>query len=115
MAKSLLSIREVTKNFAEVEALQGISLEIYSGEIVGLVGSNGAGKTPLLRLMAGNIGFNVKTIVPHFCDIWHCFLNTCNETFCIVFHPLLLSSLCPEEAKTALIAEETVKGSILLH
>ena len=68
-----------------------------------------------LRLRAGNIGVNVKTIVPHFCDIWHCFLNTCNETFCIVFHPLLLSSLCPEEAKTALIAEETVKGSILLH
>ncbi len=53
MAKSLLSIREVTKNFAEVEALQDISLEIYSGEIVGLVGSNGAGKTTLLRLMAG--------------------------------------------------------------
>lgn len=53
MAKSLLSIREVTKNFAEVEALQNISLEIYSGEIVGLVGSNGAGKTTLLRLMAG--------------------------------------------------------------
>ena len=53
MAKSLLSIRDVTKNFAEVEALQNISLEIYSGEIVGLVGSNGAGKTTLLRLMAG--------------------------------------------------------------
>lgn len=53
MAKSLLSIRDVTKNFSEVEALQNISLEIYSGEIVGLVGSNGAGKTTLLRLMAG--------------------------------------------------------------
>jgi sodium transport system ATP-binding protein len=53
MPKSLLSIQEVSKNFAEIEALQGISLEIYSGEIVGLVGSNGAGKTTLLRLMAG--------------------------------------------------------------
>lgn len=53
MPKSLLSIQEVSKKFAEIEALQGISLEIYSGEIVGLVGSNGAGKTTLLRLMAG--------------------------------------------------------------
>jgi len=53
MPKSLLSIQEVTKNFAEVEALHEINLEIYSGEIVGLVGSNGAGKTTLLRLMAG--------------------------------------------------------------
>ena len=53
MPKSLLSIREVTKNFAEIQALHEINLDIYSGEIVGLVGSNGAGKTTLLRLMAG--------------------------------------------------------------
>ena len=53
MSKTLLSLRGVTKNFAEVEALKHIDLEIHSGEIVGLVGSNGAGKTTLLRLMAG--------------------------------------------------------------
>ena len=53
MPETLLSLRGVTKNFAEVEALKRIDLEIHSGEIVGLVGSNGAGKTTLLRLMAG--------------------------------------------------------------
>ena len=62
-----------------------------------------------------NTGVNVKKIIPNFCYILLCWLNTCNETFCIVFRPLLLSSLRLEEAKTALIAEETVKGSILLH
>ena len=53
MSTTLLSIRGVTKSFAEVEALKKIDLDIHSGEIVGLVGSNGAGKTTLLRLMAG--------------------------------------------------------------
>ena len=53
MTTTLLSIRGVTKSFAEVEALKKIDLDINSGEIVGLVGSNGAGKTTLLRLMAG--------------------------------------------------------------
>ena len=48
-----MTISNVSKSFGEVEALRKISLEIKSGEVVGLVGSNGAGKTTLLRLMSG--------------------------------------------------------------
>tara|TARA_B100001113_G_scaffold254878_1_gene210212 strand:- start:463 stop:1281 length:819 start_codon:yes stop_codon:yes gene_type:complete len=48
-----MTIENVSKNFGDVEALRNISLEIKSGEVVGLVGSNGAGKTTLLRLMSG--------------------------------------------------------------
>ena len=53
MSKTLMTISNVSKSFGEVEALREISLEIKSGEVVGLVGSNGAGKTTLLRLMSG--------------------------------------------------------------
>jgi len=37
----------------QVEALKGVSLEIHEGDRIGLIGSNGAGKTSLLRLLAG--------------------------------------------------------------
>ena len=53
MVRTLMTIDNVSKNFGDVEALRNISLDIYSGEVVGLVGSNGAGKTTLLRLMSG--------------------------------------------------------------
>lgn len=53
MSKTLMTISNVSKSFGEVNALRSISLEIQSGEVVGLVGSNGAGKTTLLRLMSG--------------------------------------------------------------
>ena len=48
-----MTIENVSKHFGDVEALRNISMEINSGEVVGLVGSNGAGKTTLLRLMSG--------------------------------------------------------------
>ncbi len=53
MTRTLLSIREVSKNFGDVEALKTISLDLNRGDIVGLVGGNGAGKTTLLRLLCG--------------------------------------------------------------
>jgi len=53
MTRTLISVREVSKNFGDVEALKTISLDLNRGDIVGLVGGNGAGKTTLLRLLCG--------------------------------------------------------------
>jgi lipopolysaccharide transport system ATP-binding protein len=46
-------IASASRNVTVVQALKGVSLEIRSGDRVGLMGHNGAGKTSLLRMLAG--------------------------------------------------------------
>lgn len=49
----MLELRDITKSFPGVRALDRVSLEFRAGEIHGLVGENGAGKSTALRLMTG--------------------------------------------------------------
>lgn len=48
-----VALEGVTKSFGSRQVLHGISLAVGKGEIVGLLGPNGSGKTTTLRLMAG--------------------------------------------------------------
>ncbi len=53
MAASILQIKNVTKHFFGVKALNDVSFDINKGEIVGLLGANGAGKSTLLKIIGG--------------------------------------------------------------
>ncbi len=48
-----IQLEGITKNFGAVQAVRGVSLSIYKGELFSLLGGSGCGKTTLLRLLAG--------------------------------------------------------------
>ena len=53
MSDPLLSIRNVTKIFGGLVAVDGVSCEVRRGEVVGLLGDNGAGKSTLIKCVSG--------------------------------------------------------------
>lgn len=50
---SLLTVNDLRVNYGAIEALKGVSIKVEPGQIVTLIGSNGAGKTSLLQAISG--------------------------------------------------------------
>ena len=59
---SLLHIKDLKVSYGGIEALKGISLDVEKGQIVTLIGANGAGKSTTLRSIAGLIPMKEGTI-----------------------------------------------------
>ena len=53
MTNLLISAKNMSKSFGDLKAVDDVSLQIGAGEIYGLVGSDGAGKTTTMRLLVG--------------------------------------------------------------
>ena len=69
MAKSFFEVKEIRKNFSGLMAVNGVSFQVHRGEIFGLIGPNGSGKTTILNLInqyfpltAGDIFFKGNSI-----------------------------------------------------
>jgi simple sugar transport system ATP-binding protein len=51
---ALLDVRSISKSFGAIRALTDVSFSVDAGEVVGLMGDNGAGKSTMVKLVAGN-------------------------------------------------------------
>jgi len=53
LGKQSVEMRDVSISFGGIQAVDGASLELFDGEVVGLLGHNGAGKTVMVKMLAG--------------------------------------------------------------
>ena len=54
----MISVKNITKTFKDFEALKNLSMEVAQGEIYGLLGSNGAGKSTTINILLGFLNPN---------------------------------------------------------
>ncbi len=60
---NVLTVTDLRKSFGGLNAVDGVSFEVRPGEIIGLVGPNGSGKTTVLNLISGALGSDAGHIV----------------------------------------------------
>jgi branched-chain amino acid transport system ATP-binding protein len=61
----LLDVRDLHASYGAVEVLRGIDLKVREGEIVALLGTNGAGKSTILRCVSGLMKVDAGSITMH--------------------------------------------------
>ena len=50
----VLEVKNISKRFSHVQALDNVSMKVYRGDVVGLLVDNGAGKSTLIKIISGN-------------------------------------------------------------
>ncbi len=63
VGKTLLEVRNLSKAFKGVQALDGVSLQVREGEILGLLGPNGSGKSTFINIVSGHYAATSGEIV----------------------------------------------------
>jgi len=72
MPKPILELKDVNTYYGMIHAVKGINMEIGKGEIVALIGSNGAGKSTTLNTIVGLLKPKKGQIIYEGKDITHC-------------------------------------------
>jgi len=59
---SIIKVKDLVKKYNGVEAVRGVSFDVFSGEIFGFLGPNGAGKTTTISILCTLLGFDSGTV-----------------------------------------------------
>ena len=68
----MIEVRNVTKRYGSVKALDDVSFTADSGEVLGLLGPNGAGKSTTMNIMTGYLSAGEGTVLIDGVDILAC-------------------------------------------
>ena len=60
---AVLSIKDLRKNFSNIEVTRGLDLDVEEGERHAIIGPNGAGKSTLFQLISGRLSVTDGSIV----------------------------------------------------
>jgi len=63
MTNVLLNMNKISKSFPGVRALDNVSIDLKSGEVLGLLGENGAGKSTLIKILSGDFYMDAGEIL----------------------------------------------------
>ncbi|MEL7026647.1 MAG: ATP-binding cassette domain-containing protein, partial [Pseudomonadota bacterium] len=59
----LVEMRDISISFGGIRAVDGVSVDLHPGEVVGLLGHNGAGKSTLIKCLSGAYQMDSGTIL----------------------------------------------------
>ncbi|MEJ2241119.1 MAG: ABC transporter ATP-binding protein, partial [Candidatus Bathyarchaeota archaeon] len=97
MSESLIEVSRLTKNFGSVRALTGLTFNVLPGEIYGLLGPNGSGKTTTIKSIMGLIEPNSGSImVDNFNPIRNS-IEVKSKIGYVAEKPILYDSLSPRD------------------
>ena len=66
---SIITLENVTKTYGDFKAVDNVTLEVSAGELFGLLGPNGSGKTTMIKLLTGQLPSDSGNIVVLDCDV----------------------------------------------
>jgi len=97
--EAVLNVNNIKKSFGVVQALNGVNMDLYPREIIGLVGENGAGKSTLMKILLGIHNIDAGEIVIRGQSVTITGPKDANSRgICMVFQELsLLNNMCVYE------------------